>query len=572
MSFQLITVPVSLAQTEDKGTGNEFRANPDAKGKESSAKQMAAMLIGVYGSSVVTSCNFQIFPSAAIFSAGAVAYLLSEMTAGKEHADFLKKKTEDLAFVEEKLKKSDGGGELQREALESALAHEKEVLAFVKKRGKAIGTISLIFKVAVAAAAIEFIIPTPLTPLAKVPMLCPAIGLSGAAIAAGVGGAFAYAGGGGMGGGFKAAIISGALASVPINASANTLTAMRIGFYLATAVVFESLKKDFSGKEQDAQKRIDQLELALAEFNKSTTPTNGVAVDTTRATENGEASVGGVLGSSVATTASRNTAINALPTTTSRNPSKLCAAQVEQNVDFSEKSCLTPLKLPTASFKGNVQIPEMLEASQTVAEYTNSLSRGDLATADIQAAKLNTQAARIDRLKNDLLNQANTSLRLQGNKPIDFEASTKDQLLAMSGSLKASNPDASRLLASLGNNSAVLSDDLKGDGDLKENIQEISASVQSDTVNPSAGTPSTVPESASTYAEPGVASAVTTPATTENKEKSITEGLAEFESSQSDISKKTDVSLFKQVSDRYILNYPTLVRRKSLDSEEQKTK
>ena len=54
--------------------------------------------------------------------------------------------------------------------------------------------------------------------------------------------------------------------------------------------------------------------------------------------------------------------------------------------------------------------------------------------------------------------------------------------------------------------------------------------------------------------------------------KSMDQALNEFESSESDISKRSETSLFKQLSNRYLLNYNKIFERKKEDPVSESSK
>ncbi len=576
MCLQMVIFPVAYAQEKSGSNGDEFRSNPEAKGKESSKKQLAAMAIGVFGANSLVCGNGGMFPSNIAFAAGALIYIMSEISGGKKHADYLRKKTEDLKIVEEKLKKQGGGGEVQLEALESALANEKEILGFINGRKKWLNIISLVFAVATAAAAVEFIIPTPMSPLAVIPMVCPGSLPMALATSAAVGAAFAYFSGGGMKGAFGAALVSVVVPLAVGNQALNAFTVGRIAFYAASTMIMKSLASDMSKKAQVAQGNIDKLEKALEEFKKSSIPVNRISTDSRVADSGGassEATGGtqtgrGTLGNNNGDTSTSGN-VNLLPAGTARS-TEYCATKANGSIDISQKACNDPIRLTPATFEANLNMPDLMKANQTVVDIGNAFTSGDIQSAEINGAKLAAQAGRINQLRDDLMKSTNNRLIASGQKSMDINATAKDQLAQMSNSLKGTDQGTSAFLADLSKGTVELGDDLKGLADIKGETLDLKAADQNNKVQANVAPTSFTEPSANSPTENATADANKN--SQDTIAKGLSEGLEAFESSAGDISDNQDESLFKIVSNRYLLNYPTLVKRKSLPALEENSK
>ena len=128
LSLQLIIAPVAIAQ--GSGAGEQFRQNPNSEAKKPSyMNQVKSIVVSAIGTTAIMACkNFFLLPSLAVFNAGSLIYIASELMGGKSQGDFHKRKAEDLKMVEEKMRKQ-AGGEAQKEALEAALKDEKEILS-----------------------------------------------------------------------------------------------------------------------------------------------------------------------------------------------------------------------------------------------------------------------------------------------------------------------------------------------------------------------------------------------------------------------------------------------------------
>ncbi len=545
MSFHLILAPVAFAAEEKTDASSQFRENPDAKGKTSYTKMLLGIGIGVVASNQLVTCtNGVMYPSIIVLNAGGLIYILSEILGGKSHNDALKKKTSDLKMSKEKMKNIQGG-EVQKEALESALANEKETLKFINKRKTWMTAITAIFMASTAAAAIEQ--STFVFGFGLVSAVCiPVTGATTAAVTAGaVGAAFAFTSGAGlMGAAFGAGLSAAAFALAPPIATANNFAVGRIATGAAASVVSTAIVMDLSSKAKVTQGNIDKLEKALAEFNANSTSTTTIS-DTTSGSTSGNIAEGniGTVSKSGTGLAGRFTEQTAT--------SQICASSSSQGTDVSQRACSSPVRIAPGQFDIKLGVPTLNSFNQTTADVGNALAKGDLEGAEVGAASLAGQAARMTQLRDSLVAQANKKLIAEGKKPIDVNALAKEQLLSMSNAMKKSNPDGSAVLAGL-----AKGEEVKLADDIKETAPE------TPTVADKPAEAPTVTPNAAAFSEPALPSTPATP------EKTLEEGLADFEYAQNDISDSKEDSIFKQVSNRYLLNYPSLVRRKSMDEVE----
>jgi hypothetical protein len=572
MCFQFIIAPVAIAQTTSGSTdsktannGDQFRANPDAKPKGASyTKQILGLGIGIVAANAIVTCATKIHPSVMIFGAGGVIYIMSELLGGKAHNDYLKKTTADLKMVQEKMKSSGGVGEVQKASLEAALANEKQILSFIKKRKMWFMAISAIFTAATIAAAIEWLTPTPLAPVAVIPAGCVPNPAVHSMTASGLAAAFSFASGGGMMGSFAAALLlyvkgTGTAVTAAMNSNPG-----RVGIFAVSTGIVASIMGDLSAKAGVAQNNVNLLQKALDEFKANSTPTNGIATGVTSGPNSGSGS-----GDFNNPNGTKNNAITMLPTSPDAN-SKICASSSSQGVSISSSACASPLKVQAPAFDAALNVPTLNSVGQTTSEVGNALANGNLAAAEIGAGQLASQAGRLEQMKNDLLKQVNAKLAANGKKGLDLNATANEQSAALMGAIGKNDQGAANALSALmkGNGNVALGNDLKGDADLKENKQQInstadSVAVKSTAVDPNAAASAAL--SAAGYGNGLNEGTLSAEDLAKKNGKSMDQALNEFESSESDISKGSDTSLFKQLSNRYLLNYNKIFERKKED-------
>ena len=567
--------------TSGASSSDQFRENQNSDSKSSGGytKQILGIGIGMVGANLLVSCTSKIHPSILIYSAGGLIYIMSELLAGKAHNDALKKKVEDLKMAEEKMKNNGGGGEVQKEALESALANEKEVLKFVNKRKTFMSAVMVVFTAATAAAIVEMFTPTPLTPIGLIPAGCigSVAGMSAKVTTAALAAAFSFISGGGMTGGLAAGLLALAVPLAITNTTASNFAPGRLAIFAVSAMVVKGIVSDLSERARITQGNIDKLEKAIAEYTATSTPTNNIATDTsgsdssTNTSTSGSDIAAGNLNGGATSTSSNG--INSLAKPSTTTSTTLCANSTNEGVDVSAKACGSPLVLTSPKFDASLNVPELNTAAQTTTELANALSKGDLAGAEVGAANLSSQAGRMNTIRDSLLKKANEGLVANGKKPIDIDALAKEELANMTNALKnANNAGGANALASFGSgNHSGLGSDLKGEGDLKtaQNIQTNESGANSGNgANSTANAGATPTGLETNLTDPNAV----TPNETKEEAKTLTDSLADFEGSEGDISNKKEESIFKIVSNRYILNYPTLVKRKSLDATDTKTK
>ncbi len=531
MSLNLILAPVALAADGTQKTGDEFRANPNAKGGMDFMKNIMSIGTGIIGVNALMTCKTAVgtAPSIYVLAAGSAIFIMSELLGGKAHNDYLRKSAADLKMVEEKLKKSGGGGEVQLASLEAALNNEKEILKFINKR-KMWATATM----AVYAAGIAAVIIENANFYNVAPAGCTGEGiikhrLTGVAIGA----AYSF-----MAGGMASGLVTG-LGTYLIGPGAmshmllNTKYTRGAFFGAATAIQLFTVM-DLGKKAKIAQENIGKLEKAITEFKATSGSTNGLIAEATS----------GVGSGMIDPNDGREFAVKPLPQTDEN--SIICASNAGGSVDISSKACAQPMRLAAAKFDPRFNVPSLTAFNQQAADVGNALNSGDLAGAEIGAAALASQAGRMNQIKDNLLKQTNAKLKAQGKKPIDFDADTRNALRSMASASKSSNPSMSAALTSLAEGKTELPDDLKGSENLGTSQNII------------ANAPAAAPETATPNLSEGLNEGIE-PTPTLSKVDDIMKS-DDFEYDKNDISKQKETSLFNIVSSRYLISYPKIFK------------
>jgi hypothetical protein len=230
------------------------------------------------------------------------------------------------------------------------------------------------------------------------------------------------------------------------------------------------------------------------------------------------------------------------------NAKKMCISNAGGKNDISEKACAKPIKIGRPSFN-KINIPALNNVSNMAADMAQALANGDESKAYGLAGDIGNMAARVKQATEELKAKYN-EVQKKNNKPtLDFNRSIASQVASIQSSMN-------KAASSKGIDLASMKAKLDPEGAVKDDAvvaTEIPGA-------PVVALPETDPLAGMEGAEELVAE---TPA----EAVGASQSLDDFESSEQDVSKKSDVSIFKQLSNRYILNYTKMFDRKKPDVE-----
>ncbi len=224
------------------------------------------------------------------------------------------------------------------------------------------------------------------------------------------------------------------------------------------------------------------------------------------------------------------------------NTPKTCFSKSGSQWNYSEKSCANTFKVPKPNLKG-VNFPALASVSGLSADMAQAVADGDMGKAGKISGEIGAYAARV-REETKKLQAAYNEMQKKNKKPTkDFDSDVNKQVASLQAELNKAAASKNMNLANLGE--PLPADDKKTDDSIKASKVTSEDSGSAPAVDPLAGISSTV--------ETPVAAGI---------ESNPEQNLSDFETNEQDISKKNDVSLFKQLSNRYILNYTKIFERK----------
>lgn len=550
LSLSLILSPVAQVSAE------EAKAAKEEKLSGSYAQQILAISIAGVGTSILTVCQFStLLMSMKAYGAGSVVYIGSEILGGKAQNENHKKKVADLKITEEKLKELQGGGEVQKAAIETRLKEEEQTLAFINKRKMWTMAATAMYATATGLAVYEMIramqaVPPAVPPLMVAgctPVANPSIGLvKGALVAAFTFGASKTSGGGMIGQyGSMGAALAVTMTSLgsKVSVAYNTPKA-RIVTFGASAALTGLVMKDLMDKSKVVSDNISKLKKVSAQFNNQTQGDGGVAPGST-------AGAGGGITGGVTSGAGAGGGVN--PDVNLLSDASLprhCWSNSSQGMDYSESACSNPVQFASPKFDASLNLPTLTMASNLGNDMANAYARGDMAGAEIAAGSLAGMAGRIDEVNDNLEKQLNERLKKSGDKPMDVKKDINDRVASLMNDVSGGSGG----LAATGAGSNPSSNSDQGTNDAsKMNTQINVASAPSEIAIPGSGG---VNVSEGEFVDPSLAQL---PAKVDPK--------AQYDFEEKDVSERKDVSLFDQVSNRYLFNYSKIFDKKELKAE-----
>lgn len=551
LSLQLILAPVALAQS----SGDQFREGPAKKGgMDLYAKQILSLGTSSIGANILTSCKLGgMLPSLMIFMGGSLVNIASEIMGGKALNENHKKRASSLKMLEEKMKQTPGG-DLQKASLEEALKEEKQTLSYINKRKTWALAVTAAYLAATIASQIENVRsfnitdpqqPTityvPCTPSGMGKFTAIAVSLAwsmGPSLlgAKSEGGMLTTVGSMLLTLGPQVGILEGL---VPAMYSTPNKRAITFG---AATVLQGLIVKGLMDRAKVTKQNIEKLENALAVFKDQTNTDNGIALGGSSNAPQFDSN-----GAQIDPNSGRSFALNQLADGTSLP--KECWSSTSKGMEYSSSSCKSPVRLPSLNFAGGINVPTLQSAAKLSNDLAQQVARGDIGAAESSASALGAQAGKLKEIRDNIAKQLNDRLKAKGEKPIDFEGESQkqaSQMMADFNKLSGSNSG----LAGLGSGSASgLDSALTADADKKEETNVKTAS---------GGAGIDVPSATGGIITEGL---VNDPSLSEGILAANTNANVEYDYNEDDVSDRQDVSLFEQVSNRYMFQYNKLFTR-----------
>jgi hypothetical protein len=297
----------------------------------------------------------------------------------------------------------------------------------------------------------------------------------------------------------------------------------------AAAVFSGTVTAGLATREGKARGNVSDLENVIREFKVNTEGTEGIAVAEV-ATETDDET--------------QDPKKKKEPKKLAIDKKKECFSKGSKGFELSSAGCARPIKITKSNF-GQFKFPAIGKVGSMSESMAEALASGNDAQAAEIAGEIGAYAARV-KAETDQLKAAYNNIEKKNNRPTkDFDKSIKDQVASLQTSLNQAAAKNNFNLASMAK--------LSGD--------EVTTDKSSDTpvVTTSAGEPAVVLPDADPLAGMQGSEEAVEPLAAETKAE---QSLDEFESTEQDVSKRPEVSIFKQLSNRYILNYTKLFERK----------
>ena len=223
---------------------------------------------------------------------------------------------------------------------------------------------------------------------------------------------------------------------------------------------------------------------------------------------------------------------------------KECFSNSGSNWDHSAASCSRPLKLSKTP-SGKFNTPALNKVAGLATDMAQNLADGNISQAGQIAGEIGSMAARVKQEANAVRAQYNDLRKKRNQSPIDFDKSVNERVAALQGSFDKAMSSNNISKSSLGSPTPT--------------SPQVQAGAGSN--SPVIGVPSQAAPAFDPFT--GMDSSQASP---DNSVPTVIgkseQSLDDFESPIQDISKKSDVSIFKQLSNRYILNYMKIFEAK----------
>ena len=494
---------------------------------------------GIIGSTILVRCKAGAATASLwAFMGGSLAYVLAEMAGANALQAHIKAETFNVEDAKAKLQEGDT---VQRLAIEQQLQSEKTKLEFVKKRKGWMYAVGVFYLAATTFAILEA--AAVIASFGSYTGLGGCTGykettvlngiLRGLVIAAFMGGSLNSAGTGGVisaiGG-----LASGLMLITPVSKAMEvvvgpaleTAVGRSITFGVYTALTTATIV-DLEITQSKIEKNIDDINLVL---RTQYPPPPGGGFQTGPGAESTENNVSPLSGTSSLKKLDGFYAI--APTA--------CASNSGGSFSVNSSNCKKPMVINRPKLSGAFGSSTLQSTVNLGADYVDALAAGNMGRAEVLAGSLGNMAGRLKLERDAALKKYNTLAKQNKKKSLDFDKEVKDMTASMSSSL-------SKSLASQGiDPKSMMKASTGGD---KKPLAAVSSGA-----TPVAAAPEVPVEDLGTATETPAEETAAAPAPT------LDESLENFESSESDISPQKQVSIFKQVSNRYILNYNRFFR------------
>lgn len=567
LSLQMIVSPVVLAQDLPGAEEGMPATTPASEGKAIPYINMAlGMGSGIIGTQILTTCTLGATqPSMLIYSAGSLAYIAKEIFGAKGQSK----------FVDSEINSVDAN-DIQMDMLKKQKANEEQNLKMIKGKKTWMMAITTIYTGAMAMAIIETIWSK--VPVASKPdgAACGAdIPASRKAVLQGIKYAYLSASIYQTGKGVADAIKSGnamGIAGTAVSAHSTAKMAVNVvsngkkqmeGFFKvveasndvqantvtrvlsngigrsitfgAFAVMSGVIMGDLMKQQKKTEENIEKLDKTIASFKKNSAGNTAIEEGST----GDQGKPGAIKAKDMKSLADGNV------------PKHCWGKSSSGGNEYSEASCGNSLKMQKVGIDPRFNVPTLSALGNLTTGLGQAVSDGDMAKADVLAGDISNMAARVKEVQENLAKELNDKLIAAGEKPVDLNKSIQDQVAALRADVNAA---AAAQGMDVGNSTPSK---LASEEKAKDETPEVTKAKAPEVALP---TPTMeFSEDASTVDDMSAA-----------KTASLSDSLEEFESTEQDISNKSDVSIFKQVSNRYLLNYTRIFEKKKSLEESNK--
>lgn len=566
LSFSLMISPLGLT--------SKALADEDGSKIKNFVPQVVGLAIGTVGSTIMLKCKLGTTrPSLWVFMGGSAVYIYDQIDSASRMVKQMEKQAEYLDAI-----KSSGtpGGEYQLAALEAQLKDQEQTLKFIKKRIDLLTIAGIAFGTATAVALAEGI--AGIVPGADPPAICIPRPSANSKILGFLSTAFSQvaSSGGKLNMNSMATDLGKNLLKkkpeltkdlIPVTQATETVSVplMNNGFsraafftLLTSWVVFESIK-NLKEEEDKVEKNISDVKTMIKNFKEISKSDGGLILPK----EDGKGSV-------------------VKPNTISdiqgaeEDSSKTC---IGSDYSISEAACSNKLKLEKLQLDRSIYSPELISEIQGVQDFTNAVIDGDVKRAETISAGMQNSATRLQKIKEDLLVKINQKLVADGKKPLNLDEEAKKQLKSLTDEFKKqgidiSPSDVSRsdLASSDSSSSSTSSPDGSASGSSSPQVHS-SLSPALSSVSPQSGESSEKSEGDNSKASMNMPSLSEGWSSTDENSEGEKLGFGSSEPGSSErsqgnsqgleIIEDKEASLFKQLSQRYILNYSKIFNSKN---------
>ncbi len=530
LSFGLIIAPVQHAKAEEAEMSWGGVTN-----------MVLGLSTGLLGSTVLLRCKLGgAQPSLWAYMVGSLAYITSELIGAQAHKAHINAIAVDLEEAKKKLQEGDS---IQRLSLELQLNTQKENLAFVQKRKGWMYAVGVLYTLATTFAIMEAVAEAATLGVKNSFAGCIHKDLTWRPLRALL---------------FMAFMPTSALSSGIQNGW------VQGGIVLGSSLMFFKSVSDFMDKGLGplidhgiprsitfgsftlvSAATIIDLEITQGTIEKNIEDITKVLINQYEQNKK-DGVITGPGAERVASGLSRNNSIKKLDGYYALS-SAPCVSNSGGSISINSSNCKKPMKITRPNLSGSFSNNTLQSATAIGADYVNALAAGDMAKAEVLGGQLSNMAGRLKIIRDDAIKKYNQVAKEKNKKILDFDKEVKAFNESMSGNL-------SKSLASQGIDPQKLNK--ASSNSVNKPVASISAQP-----TPEVAAPEVPIENLASTPETPAEEVAQTPAPT------LEESLENFESSESDISPEKQVSIFKQVSNRYILNYNRFFREEEPNPE-----